>query len=155
MPNREYITVDRDRFSYTRKHYNAKDELVLWECFDSETDHLFLVMHYYYDEQGRKIRETADVDNERERSHTETLIRYEDEVMICDSITHYAFSGYGLRDERTVEHFSGTSSFREVYDLETGELKCVEDFDPAESLYREITYRPDGSVDVDYDDDII
>lgn len=138
------------------RRYNAKKELVYMEHLYTDTNHCFLAMHFFYDNLGRRIRETQDVDNERERSHTETLIRYEEnpDVMVCESVTHYEFSAWGLRDERTVDYYSGTAMLEETYDLETGELKSVQDFDPCEDFFREITYHPDGSVDVDFEDDI-
>lgn len=155
MKKKEYIIVQRSRFAYVRKHYNAEKQLVRMESYDSDTDHCFFIWQFFYDEQGRKVRETHDVDNERERSHTETVISYEDDdVMVCESITHYDFSSLGKRDERCVERYSGTAMMQETYDLETGELRSVQDFDPYEDFFREITYRPDGSVCVDYDDDV-
>ena len=139
MEKKTPYTITKCKFFYTKNYHDTNGRTIRSEAYDNESDECYSTTDYFYDKQGNLVRETQDVNNEREHSHTEVCHRDEGECHIIESVTRYANPKDGQRDEKRIEVYHGWRFAARIYDLETGALVSDELWD-GEHCIRDHSY---------------
>ena len=135
MENETTCTITKHKFFYTKEYHDTNGNVIRSEAYDNESGECYMTTDKIYDEQGRLVRETEDVNNEREHSHTEVCHRDKGECHIIESVTRYENPKEGQRDERRIEVYRGWRFAARTYDLQTGSLVSDELWDGEQCIH--------------------